>query len=158
MREAMMDRYGESNVKEHFADTSDTLCYATNENQDATQALIQDGADVGIIVGGYNSSNTSHLVELCEDHMPTYFVRDADQFDAPSEIHHFDVHNQEEVVTEDWFPADDTPVDVLLTSGASCPDALLDDVVRKIISWYPDAKPVEEALAPFQELTASEDE
>jgi len=157
MREAMIDRYGEADVKEHFADTSDTLCYATNENQNATKALIEDGADVGIIVGGYNSSNTGHLVELCENNMPTYFVRDAEQFDAPSEIRHFDVHAEEEVTTDDWFPADDTPVDVLLTSGASCPDALLDEVIRKIVSWYPDAKPVEEALAPFEER-ADEDE
>jgi 4-hydroxy-3-methylbut-2-enyl diphosphate reductase len=157
MREAMMDRYGESNVKEHFADTSDTLCYATNENQNATKALIEDGADLGIIVGGYNSSNTSHLVELCEDHMPTYFIRDAGEFDAPSEIHHFDVHAQEEVATENWFPADDTPVEVLLTSGASCPDALLDEVIRKIVSWYPDAKPVEDALAPFEEMAEEND-
>ncbi|HKL87932.1 MAG TPA: hypothetical protein VJ884_02930, partial [Salinibacter sp.] len=70
---------------------------------------------------------------------------------------HFDVHSEEEVSTENWFPADDTPVEVLLTSGASCPDALLDDVVRKIVSWFPDAKPVEEAVAPFKEMT-EEDE
>jgi len=157
MREAMIDRYGEADVKEHFADTSDTLCYATNENQNATKALIEDGADVGIIVGGYNSSNTGHLVELCEDHMPTYFIRDAGEFDAPSEIQHFDIHTQEEIRTENWFPAEDTPVDVLLTSGASCPDALLDEVIRKIVNWYPDARPLEEALAPFEER-AEEDE
>ncbi len=151
MREALMDRYGEADVQEHFADTSDTLCYATNENQNATKALIEDGADVGIIVGGYNSSNTGHLVELCEEHMPTYFIRDASEFDAPSEIQHFNVHTQEEETTDNWFPAADTPVEVLLTSGASCPDALLDEVVRKIISWYPDARTVEEALAPFED-------
>ncbi len=157
MREALIDRYGEADVTEHFADTSDTLCYATNENQNATKSLIEDGADVGLIVGGYNSSNTSHLVELCEDHMPTYFIRDASEFDAPSEIHHFDIHEEREVVSEHWFPADDTPVDVLLTSGASCPDALLDEVIRKIVSWYPDARSVEDALAPFKELTDEED-
>ena len=151
MRDAMMERYGEAHVEERFADTSDTLCYATNENQNATKALIEDGADLGVVVGGYNSSNTSHLVELCEEHMPTYFIRDASEFDAPSEIHHFDVHAKEEVATKNWFPAEDTPVDVLLTSGASCPDALLDEVVRKILSWFPDARPVEEALAPFKE-------
>ena len=150
MRDALVDRYGEADVKEHFADTSDTLCYATNENQNATHALIEDGADLGIIVGGYNSSNTSHLVELCEEHMPAYFVRDAEQFDAPAEIRHFDIHAQQETTTEHWFPADETPVDVLLTSGASCPDALLDDVVRKILNWYPDARPVEDAIAPFK--------
>jgi 4-hydroxy-3-methylbut-2-enyl diphosphate reductase len=155
MRDALVDRYGEADVKEHFADTSDTLCYATNENQNATHALIEDGADLGIIVGGYNSSNTSHLVELCEEHMPTYFIRDAEQFDAPAEIRHFDIHAQQETTTERWFPADETPVDVLLTSGASCPDALLDDVVHKILSWYPNARPVEDAIAPF---TASLDD
>lgn len=157
MRDAMIDRYGEADVQEHFADTSDTLCYATNENQNATKALIQDGADVGLIVGGYNSSNTGHLVELCEEHMPTYFIRDVGEFDAPSEIGHFDIHRQEEVTTEDWFPAENTPVDVLLTSGASCPDALLDEVVRKIVSWYPEARSVEEAVQPFEEMTDEAD-
>ena len=77
LRNAMIDRYGEADVQEHFADTADTLCYATNENQNATIALIEDGADLALVVGGYNSSNTSHLVELCEARMPTYFIRDA---------------------------------------------------------------------------------
>jgi len=151
LREAVMDRYGVDNVTEHFADTSDTLCYATNENQDATLELIEDGGDLGIVVGGYNSSNTSHLVELCEDHMPTYFIRGASEFDSPAEIRHFDLHKHDETTTENWFPVNDAPVDVVLTSGASCPDALLDEVIRKIVAWFPDARPVEEALAPFEE-------
>jgi len=157
MREAMMDRYGEADVQEHFADTSDTLCYATNENQSATKALIEDGADLGIIVGGYNSSNTSHLVELCEQYMPTYFIRDAEEFEGPAEIRHFDIHTKEENTTEHWFPADDTPVEVLLTSGASCPDALLDEIVRDIVSWFPNARPVAEAVAPFEDMTDAAD-
>jgi 4-hydroxy-3-methylbut-2-enyl diphosphate reductase len=153
LREAMIDRYGEADVQEHFADTSDTLCYATNENQNATLELIERGGDLGIIVGGYNSSNTSHLVELCEEHMPTYFIRGASKFDGPAEIRHFDLHQQEEVTTDNWFPADDPPVDVVLTSGASCPDALLDEVIRTIVAWYPDAKPVDDALQPFVDAT-----
>jgi len=151
LREAVMDRYGVDNVTEHFADTSDTLCYATNENQDATLELIEDGGDLGIVVGGYNSSNTSHLVELCEEHMPTYFIRGASEFDSPAEIRHFDLHKHDETTTENWFPVNDAPVDVVLTSGASCPDALLDEVVRKIIAWFPNARPIDEALAPFDE-------
>ena len=151
LREAVIDRYGEDTVSEHFADTSDTLCYATNENQDATLRLIEDGADLGIIVGGYNSSNTSHLVEICEQYMPTYFIRGASEFDTPTEISHFDLHAGEVTTTENWFPTHDTPVDVVLTSGASCPDALLDEVIRKMTAWFPDARPVEEALAPFDE-------
>ncbi|WP_022835960.1 4-hydroxy-3-methylbut-2-enyl diphosphate reductase [Salisaeta longa] len=150
LREALEARYGTAEIKEHFADTSDTLCYATNENQDATLALINDGADLAIVVGGYNSSNTSHLVELCEEHMPTYFISDAQQFDGPAEIQHFDLHAEAVVTTAHWFPVDDTPVDVILNSGASCPDALLDEVIRAIISWYPEARPVDEALAPFR--------
>jgi len=151
LREAVMDRSGVDNVTEHFADTSDTLCYATNENQDATLELIEDGGDLGIVVGGYNSSNTSHLVELCEEHMPTYFIRGASEFDSPAEIRHFDLHKHDETTTENWFPVNDAPVDVVLTSGASCPDALLDEVVRKIVAWFPNARPIDEALAPFDE-------
>jgi 4-hydroxy-3-methylbut-2-en-1-yl diphosphate reductase len=156
LREAVIDRYGEDTVSEHFADTSDTLCYATNENQDATLRLIEDGGDLGIVVGGYNSSNTSHLVELCEEHMPTYFIRGASEFDSPAEIRHFDLHTGAETSTDNWFPINDSPVDVVLTSGASCPDALLDEVVRKIVAWFPGACSIEEALEPFE--TTDEDE
>ena len=83
--------------------------------------------------------------------MPTYFIRGASEFDSPAEIRHFDLHKHDETTTENWFPTNDAPVDVVLTSGASCPDALLDEVIRKIVAWFPDARPVEEALAPFEE-------
>ncbi|HLZ16705.1 MAG TPA: 4-hydroxy-3-methylbut-2-enyl diphosphate reductase [Cyclobacteriaceae bacterium] len=73
-KQAMRDRYGEENLKNHFADTRDTLCYATNDNQDASYELLKTGADLAIVVGGYNSSNTSHIVELCERKFPTYFI------------------------------------------------------------------------------------
>ncbi len=149
LREALTDRYGEAEIETHFADTSDTLCYATYENQDATKSLIQDGGDVALVVGGYNSSNTSHLVELCEEHMPTYFVKDAEQIASPAFIRHFDLHVKQETTTEDWFPNTE-PVDIVLTSGASCPDALLDDIVRKLVAWFPEARPIDDALAPFQ--------
>jgi 4-hydroxy-3-methylbut-2-enyl diphosphate reductase len=148
LRDALIDRYGEAEIETHFADTSDTLCYATYENQDATKSLIQDGGDVALVVGGYNSSNTSHLVELCEEHMPTYFVKDAEQIESPAFIRHFNLQDKQETTTEDWFP-DTDPVDIVLTSGASCPDALLDDIVRKLVAWFPEARPIDEALAPF---------
>lgn len=148
LRQAMIDRYGAEDAHEHFADTSDTLCYATNENQNATTALIESGGDVAIVVGGYNSSNTSHLVELCEHRMPTYFVRDADEVVSPSTIFHFDMHAWERIETKDWFPGH-RPVDIILTAGASCPDALLEQVMCKIVSWFDEARPVEEVLAPY---------
>ena len=143
-----------------FADTSDTLCYATKENQDATEALIASGADLALVVGGYNSSNTSHLVELCEDAgLPTYFVKDADELVSPALIRHWDWRAKTERETERWLAPsarsgqaleDDRPLEVLLTAGASCPDALLDAVMARLLSWVPDTRPVEDALAPFE--------
>ncbi len=152
LRRAMMDRYGEAHVREHFADTSDTLCYATNENQDATKALIESGADAALVVGGYNSSNTGHLVELCAERMPTYFIRDAEQIASPAHIRHFDLHVQAERETEHWFP-EARPAEIILTAGASCPDALLDEVLQKIVAWFPDAHDIEHVLAPFESAT-----
>lgn len=150
LRQAMIDRYGAGEVREHFADTSDTLCYATNENQNATLGLIEDGGDVAIVVGGYNSSNTSHLVELCEQRMPTYFVRDAEEIVSPSHIYHFNWHTKERVETAEWLPAK-RPVDIILTAGASCPDALLEGVMNKITGWFgQDVRPPNEVLAEFQ--------
>ncbi|MCH7975831.1 MAG: 4-hydroxy-3-methylbut-2-enyl diphosphate reductase [Bacteroidetes bacterium] len=150
LRQAMITRFGEADINEHFADTSDTLCYATKENQDATIAVIQDGADVAIVVGGYNSSNTSHLVDLCEEKMPTYFISGADRLVSPDEIRHFDCHTKSEKTSTNWLPTNlGRPLNILLTAGASCPDALLDEVVQRVLGWFPGAHPVEDALAPF---------
>lgn len=154
LRQAMAVRYGEEAVDEHFADTSDTLCYATKENQDATLAAIDHGADLALVVGGYNSSNTSHLVELCEEHMPTYFIADANKMVSPREIEHFDFRKKKVHRSRDWLPLSETeatgePVTVFLTAGASCPDALLDEVVRRLLQWFPDARSPQEALEPF---------
>ena len=145
LQEAMIDRYGSNAIGNHFADTSDTLCYATNENQNATKALIDAGGDVAIVVGGYNSSNTTHLVELCEERMSTYFVDSAEAIDSPARIEHFDIHKKQVRSASDWLP-DTVPVDIVLTAGASCPDVLLDEVIRKIVGWYPEAKTEEEAM------------
>lgn len=157
LRQAMQERYGEADLQEHFADTSDTLCYATNENQDATMSLIEDGADVALVVGGYNSSNTSHLVELCAERMPTYFIRGADKMLSPDRIQHFDLHAGQEVETTGWLP-DKRPVDIILNAGASCPDALLDEVLRKVLGWFDEEeiRSSEDVLAPFETAAAAE--
>ena len=154
LRLAMLARYPDDAPVEHFADTSDTLCYATKENQDATIALIVDGADLALVVGGHNSSNTSHLVELCAERMPTYFVSGPEDLLSPALVRHFDPHAKRVVESEGWLPmglpaAEGRPLDVLLTAGASCPDSLLDGVVRRVLEWFPDARSVDEALAPF---------
>ena len=149
LKRAIAERYEGGDLVEHFADTSDTLCYATKENQDATYALIEDGADLALVVGGFNSSNTSHLVELCAERMPTYFVSDAGALERDA-IRHFDLHAREVRETAGWFPWDaGRPVDIVLTAGASCPDALLDGVVRRILGWFDETRSVEDALAPF---------
>ncbi len=145
LRQAMVDRYGADAIQEHFADTSDTLCYATHENQNATKALIESGGDVALVVGGYNSSNTSHLVELCEAVMPTYFIKNHSSIQSRGVIDHFNLHTQRVHTTTDWFP-DKNPVDIVLTAGASCPDALLDGVVHAVLTWFPGARDPEEVL------------
>lgn len=147
LRRALEQRYGDDGIQ-HFADTSDTLCYATNENQDATRALMDEGADVAVIVGGSNSSNTSHLVELCEERMPTYFVTGDEALLGPDRIRHFDLHSKSVTETHDWLPPH-RPIDILLTAGASCPDVLLDRVMQTVCSWIPDCITVDEAIQPF---------
>ena len=149
LRQAVLARYGTADLDTHFADTSDTLCYATHENQEATRTLIHEKADLALVVGGYNSSNTSHLVELCEERMPTYFIKDAGEIRSPRCIRHFDYPAQTLRETDDWLPTH-RPVDIVLTAGASCPDALLDEVIHTLTPWFPETRPLETVLAPFE--------
>jgi 4-hydroxy-3-methylbut-2-enyl diphosphate reductase len=148
LRAALVDRYGAASIAEHFADTSDTLCYATNENQNATYALIERGADLAIVVGGYNSSNTSHIVELCAEAMPTYFIGGAEDIVSPERIRHFDPTARGVSISEGWLPGHQ-PVEVVLTCGASCPDAILDEVLRRILSFFDGTRDVATVLAPY---------
>jgi 4-hydroxy-3-methylbut-2-en-1-yl diphosphate reductase len=147
----MESKYGKENIKEHYADTSDTLCYATYDNQRATEGLLGSGADFAIVVGGYNSSNTSHIVELCEKHLPVYFISGPERILTNKNISHYDIHSHSEKSTNDWLLLkEDNPTEIILTSGASCPDAILDEVLQKIVSYFPGAKSIEEALASFR--------
>ncbi|MEN9839671.1 MAG: hypothetical protein RL177_1150, partial [Bacteroidota bacterium] len=132
-----------------FADTSDTLCYATNENQSATYGLLDEEADVAIVVGGYNSSNTLHIVELLERKFPTYHIRDASEIESAARIRHFSQWDKAMHSTEAWFPSHRTPMTIALTSGASCPDALVDEVILKLVSYVDGALTLDEAMAPY---------
>lgn len=118
-------------IQERFADTRDTLCYATSDNQNAVQGMLQQPADLALIVGGYNSSNTSHLVELCEEHLPSYYIKDEHCLLSADEISHFDMHRHIELVTKNYMP-DATPLRVMITAGASCPDALVERVIERL--------------------------
>jgi 4-hydroxy-3-methylbut-2-enyl diphosphate reductase len=123
----------------HFADTRDTLCYATNDNQSAVYGMLETPAHFAVIVGGYNSSNTSHLVELCEEKLPTYFISGEEKILSAENILHFDYHKKEEKTTTGFIP-NERPVRILITSGASCPDAEVEKVIDKLISFFPGAK------------------
>lgn len=118
-------------MSERIADTRDTLCYATNDNQSAVIGMLEQQADFALVVGGHNSSNTSHLVELCELKLPTYFINDEDCILSENEIRHFDLHTHTEVLTKGFLPVS-KPIKVMLTSGASCPDALVERVITKL--------------------------
>ena len=133
------------NIKEYFADTRDTLCYATNDNQSATYGLLAEEADFAIVAGGYNSSNTAHLVDLCVEKLPTYFIKNEEKLIAASQVLHFDNLAKEEKITSDFIPAKDK-VRVLLTCGASCPDAVMEEILRKLVSFFPGAEDVEEVI------------
>ena len=122
------------NTANPFADTKDTLCYATNDNQTAVAAMLGTTADLALVVGGYNSSNTSHLVELCEPQLPTYFVEGPDKLISDKEILHFDLHDHEEKLSTHWLTGE-TPLRILITSGASCPDAIVEAVIDRLSSF-----------------------
>lgn len=150
LRATMVQKYAltDETVKTRFADTRDTLCYATNDNQTAVSGMLNAPANLAVVVGGYNSSNTSHLVELCEEKLPTYFINNEEKILSAHTILHYDFHTKEERVTEGYLPAKE-PVNILVTSGASCPDALVENVIRKLTSFFPGSKPVEAITKEF---------
>ena len=135
----------ENNLEERFAETRDTLCYATNDNQSAVYGLLETAADFAIVVGGYNSSNTSHLVELCEEKLPTYYIDSADKIISATQIVHFNFHTKQELSTNDFLP-NSSPIKILITSGASCPDAIVENVIGKLLSLTGASKSIEEVL------------
>jgi len=155
LKEAAVKLHGETDILNHFADTSDTLCYATNENQSATLSLAKTDADIALVVGGYNSSNTMHLVEILEHSFPTFHVRDANEIKSDSLIKHFDQWKKEILETENWLPKAKKPLKIALTSGASCPDILVDEVLLRLLEFFDGAKDVDEVIAPFEEMSES---
>jgi len=137
LKQTIQTHYGltASTIEERFADTRDTLCYATNDNQTAVTGMLQTPADIAIVVGGYNSSNTTHLAELCEQQLPTYFINSEEKLLSSKNILHYNYHTKEELVAVDYLPTGN-PARILITSGASCPDAVVEGVIRKLSSFY----------------------
>jgi 4-hydroxy-3-methylbut-2-en-1-yl diphosphate reductase len=151
LKQIMIEKYQLDNATtgERFADTKDTLCYATNDNQGAVYGLLDTAADFAIVVGGYNSSNTSHLVELCEEKLPTYFINDANKIISSTQIQHYNFHTKEEIITSNFLPPN-KPCKILITSGASCPDALVEGVIEKLVSFFPASKSILDITAQFK--------
>jgi len=140
----------DSNIAERFADTRDTLCYATNDNQSAASGMLGTPAELAIVVGGYNSSNTTHLVELCEEKLPTYFISSEEKI-VPEGILHYNFHTKQELLTRQYLP-DQSRVNILLTSGASCPDAAVEAVIRKLANKYGVESKIEEMVQGMSDL------
>ncbi|PCJ23828.1 MAG: 4-hydroxy-3-methylbut-2-enyl diphosphate reductase [Flavobacteriales bacterium] len=147
LKKTMIKKHGLENYKNHFSDTRDTLCYATNDNQQATIGLLKESADLAIVVGGYNSSNTSHIVELCEGKLPTFFINSALEIENNEIINHFDYHNKRKTTSTNYLPKNKDVTRIVLTSGASCPDIIVDEVLDRILEFYPNTTPKEKVLS-----------
>jgi 4-hydroxy-3-methylbut-2-en-1-yl diphosphate reductase len=151
LKQTIRQHFGltDETIGERFADTRDTLCYATNDNQTAVTGMLQTPADIAVVVGGYNSSNTTHLVELCEEKLPTYFINAEEKLISANEIVHYNWHTKEELHTTGYLPAKN-PARILVTSGASCPDALVEGVIRKLVAFYGVEAEMESVIRSFE--------
>jgi 4-hydroxy-3-methylbut-2-en-1-yl diphosphate reductase len=129
IKSAMTQKYGEAEIGKHFR-FFDTICGATQDRQDALQKLLLEPMDLLIVIGGYNSSNTSHLAEMGEAKQPTYFIKNAAKMESDKLIRHFNLHKKAEVETRDWLPSGNITVGV--TAGASCPNNLIEDTIRRL--------------------------
>lgn len=142
IRRAVVDRYGESELPQRFRHY-DTICGATQERQDATLELLRQRPDLMLVVGGYNSSNTSHLVEIAQEKCPAFFVQSADRLVSADKIRHYSLESRREVLTIGWLPRGE-PFTVGVTAGASSPSRILDDVIRRTFDLYGAPLPADE--------------
>ena len=127
---AMEKKNGPQKVAEHFR-FFDTICGATQERQDALEKMLRECMDLLLVVGGYNSSNTSHLAEMGEKVLPTYFIKNAAMMESSAKIRHWNQHISREEETKDWLPTD-LDVTVGITAGASCPNNLIEDTIKRL--------------------------
>jgi 4-hydroxy-3-methylbut-2-enyl diphosphate reductase len=126
---AMEKKFGAAEIDRHFR-FFDTICGATQDRQDALQKLLREPMDLLIVIGGYNSSNTSHLAEMGEAKLPTYFIKNAAKMESDKLIRHYNQHRKEEAGTRDWLPSGKITVGV--TAGASCPNNLIEETIRRL--------------------------
>jgi 4-hydroxy-3-methylbut-2-enyl diphosphate reductase len=129
LKAAMAQKYGQEELAQHFR-FFDTICGATQDRQDALEKLLQQPLDLLLVIGGYNSSNTSHLAEMGESRLPTYFIKNAAKMASDKLILHYDQHKHEEIEGLNWLPPG--RVTVGITAGASCPNNLIEDAIRRL--------------------------
>src|SRR5712692_9716104 len=129
LRRAMEKKYGAEELDRHFR-FFDTICGATQDRQDALEKLLREPMDFLLVIGGYNSSNTSHLAEMGEAKLPTYFIKNAAKMVSDRVIIHYNQHLNKEVETRNWLPAG--KITVGITAGASCPNNLIEDTIRRL--------------------------
>ena len=129
IRQAIVDRDGPELGAKNFR-FFDTICGATQERQDALRELFNIKMDLLLVVGGYNSSNTSHLAEMGEEKLPTYFVLNASRLLSRDEIKHYNLHEKREVIAKNWLPRG--PIVVGITAGASCPNNLIEETLLRL--------------------------
>jgi 4-hydroxy-3-methylbut-2-enyl diphosphate reductase len=126
---AMIKKHGADKIDQHFR-FFDTICGATQDRQDALEKMLVEPLNLLLVIGGYNSSNTSHLAEMGEKILPTFFIKNAAKMESTSLIHHYDQHKKTEVETRDWLPSGNIVVGI--TAGASCPNNLIEDTIRRL--------------------------
>ncbi len=127
----MMRKFGPDKLNEHFL-SFNTICDATQERQDAMFDLVKEKLDLMVVIGGYNSSNTTHLQEIAIDYrVPSYHIDSADRIQTGNRIEHKPL-NGDLIVTENWLP--DGEIVVGITSGASTPDKVVADAIEKIFA------------------------
>ena len=131
-RQAIVRRFGESEIGARFR-SFDTICSATQERQDAVVELCEEGVDLMLVIGGYNSSNTAHLAEICLDQFPTFHIADSHSMVSPVLIRHKPLHEQNEADATDWLPEGALKIGV--TAGASTPDVKVDEVIERVLEF-----------------------
>ena len=131
LRSAVRDRYGEAGLLERFR-AFDTICSATQDRQDAVLRMLADKPlDLMVVIGGFNSSNTQALARICAARLPTYHIDGPDCLEGEG-IRHRPLGQHQDTSTSAWLPAG--PLRVGVTAGASTPNNVVGEVVRRILA------------------------
>ena len=133
LRQSMERRFGKDDLKARFR-SFDTICSATQERQDAVVELCDEGVDLMLVIGGYNSSNTNHLAEICATKFPTYHIADSECLVSSRLLRHKPIHEKDEAEQTDWLV--EGPLKIGITAGASTPDVKVDESIERLLNFH----------------------